>query len=154
MLRSARAAAIRRADDAAAAGRFWQASHPGGHRFAHNVVVLPYGIKLGRASSSTERSGSSTSSRPAGIPLDFYRGPTVYAPPVQAADITVRSLTGVEEVGDLRLVAHVGDLVTFATPSGELAVRVEERQGPLVPASCGAEPEPAVEWATSLESSA
>jgi hypothetical protein len=57
-------------------------------------------------------------------------------------------------IGDLRLVAHDGDLVTLAAATGELAVRVEARQGPLEPASCGAEPEPTVEWATSLESSA
>jgi hypothetical protein len=62
MLRSARAAAIRCADDAAAVDQLWQASLPGGHRFAHNVVVLPYGIWLGR-SRSTERSMSSTSAR-------------------------------------------------------------------------------------------
>jgi hypothetical protein len=133
--------------------QLWQASHLGGHRFAPNVVVLPYGIQLGRI--PLDRAVEVVDLVKAGrIPLDLYRGRTIYAPPVQAAELTVRSLTGADGVGDLRLVAHDGDLVTFATPSGELAVRVEERQGPRVPASCGAEPEPTVEWATSLESSA
>ena len=59
---------------------------------------------------------------------------------MQAAEIAVRSLTGADGIGDLRLVATTDDLVTFATPAGELAVRVEQRPGPLVPASCGAEP--------------
>ena len=57
-------------------------------------------------------------------------------------------------IGDLRLVAHDDDRVTFATPAGDLTVRVEQRPGPLVPASCGAEPEPTVEWVASLESAA
>jgi hypothetical protein len=68
--------------------------------------------------------------------------------------VEVRGGWGGDGIGDFRLVAHHGDLVTFAAATGELAVRVEARQAPLVPASCGAEPEPTVEWATSLESSA
>ena len=53
---------------------------------------------------------------------------------MQAAEIAVRSLTGADGIGDLRLVAHDDDLVTFATPAGDLTVRVEQRPGPLVPA--------------------
>ncbi len=133
--------------------QLWQSSHLGGHRFAPNVVVLPYGIQLGRI--PLARAAEVVDLVKAGrIPLDLYRGRTIYAPPVQAAELTVRSLTGADGIGDLRLVAHDDDLVTFATPAGELTVRVEQRPGPLVPPSCGAEPEPTVEWATSLESAA
>lgn len=123
----------------------WQASHLGGHRFAPNVVVLPYGIQLGRI--PLERAAAVVDLVTAGrIPLDLYRGRTLYEPRVQAAEITVRSITGADGIGDLSLVAHDDDLVTFATPAGDLTVRVEKRQGPLVPASCGVEPEPTVTW--------
>ena len=133
--------------------RLWQASHLGGHRFAPNMLVLPHGIQLGRipvgrAADVVELLANDR------IPLDFYRGRTIYAPPVQAAELTVRSVTGCDGLADLRLVSHEGDLVTFSTPVGELAVRVRERPGPVVPASCGADPEPTVGWATSLESAA
>ncbi len=131
----------------------WQSSHLGGHRFAPNVVVLPYGIQLGRI--PLERAADVVGLVTAGrIPLDLYRGRTIYAPQVQAAEIAVRSLTGADGIGDLRLVAHDDDRVTFATPAGDLTVRVEQRPGPLIPASCGAEPEPTVEWVASLESAA
>jgi hypothetical protein len=128
----------------------WQSSHLGGHRFAPNVVVLPYGIQLGRIplERAAEVVGLVTAGR---IPLDLYRGRTIYPPPVQAAEIAVRSLTGADGIGDLRLLAQEDDRITFVTPAGELTARVEQRAGPLVPASCGAEPEPTIEWAASLE---
>ena len=85
-------------------------------------------------SRSTERPRSSTCVTAGRIPLDLYRGRTIYAPPVQAAEIAVRSITGADGIGDLRLVAHDDDLVTFATPAGDLTVRVEQRPGPLAAA--------------------
>jgi hypothetical protein len=128
--------------------RLWQASHLGGHRFAPNVLVLPYGIQLGRI--SLERASEVVellaSQR---VPLDLYRGRTMYAPAVQAAELSVRSLTGCDGLADLQLVAHDGHVVTFATPAGELAVRVEERPGPVLAMSCGADPEPTIRWVTS-----
>jgi hypothetical protein len=133
--------------------RLWQASHLGGHRFAPNVLVLPQGVQLGRipVGGARELVRFLAGGR---IPLDLYRGRTIYPPPVQAAEVMVRSLTGVDRVTDLQLVTHEADLVTFATPAGELTVRVEERSGPLVPASCGVAPESPVRWVASLESAA
>jgi hypothetical protein len=129
--------------------RLWQASHLGGHRFAPNVLVLPYGIQLGRI--SLERAPEVVellaNQR---VPLDLYRGRTMYAPAVQAAELAVRSVTGCDGLADLQLVAHEGDLVTFSTPAGELTVRVEERAGPVIPVSCGADPEPTAAWAAYL----
>jgi hypothetical protein len=131
----------------------WQASHLGGHRFAPNVVVLPYGIQLGRI--PLERAADVVDLVTAGrIPLDHYRGRTIYAPHVQAAEIAVRSITGADGIGALRLVADDAGRVTFATPAGDLTIRVQQRPGPRVPASCGAEPEPTIAWTASLESAA
>ena len=87
---------------------------------------------------------SSTSSRRAGSrSISIAAGRSTHHPCRQRSSRCARS-TGADGVGDLRLVAHDDDLVTFATPAGELTVRVEERHGPRVPASCGAEPEPTV----------
>ena len=133
--------------------RLWQASHLGGHRFAPNVVVVPHGIQLGRI--PLDRVGEVVATVTAGrIPLDLYRGRTLYAPRVQAAEIAARVATGCDGVEALKLVVDDGERVTFATSFGDLTVRVEQRQGETTPASCGAEPEPTVAWATSLESAA
>jgi hypothetical protein len=130
--------------------RLWQASHLGGHRFAPNMLVLPHGVQLGRipVERALEVVEMLANDR---IPLDLYRGRTMYAPPVQAAELTVRSITGYSGLADLRLVSYEGECVTFSTPAGELAVSVEERLGPARPASCGADPEPTVGWVASLE---
>ncbi len=125
--------------------RLWQSSHLGGHRFAPNVLVLPAGIQLGRI--PVERSTEVARLLEAGrIPLDLYRGRTMYSAPVQAAEIALRVATGLDTITDLRLVEHEADHVTFSTPAGERAVRVEERSGPMVPASCGTDPEPTSSW--------
>ena len=85
--------------------RLWQSSHLGGHRFAPNVLVLPQGIHLGRI--PVERGREVAELLEDGrIPLDLYRGRTAYAPPVQAAELVVRSELGCDRVADLRLVAH------------------------------------------------
>jgi hypothetical protein len=129
--------------------RLWQSSHLGGHRFAPNLLVLPHGIQLGRI--PRERAAAVVQELARGrIPLDLYRGRTLYAPPVQAAEIAVRGSTGCDGVADLRLVAHDENSVTFATPVGVRVARVEERPGPVGPVSCGAEPEPTSIWLASL----
>jgi hypothetical protein len=133
--------------------RLWQASHLGGHRFAPNVVVLPHGIQLGRI--PLDRVGEVVATVSAGrIPLDLYRGRTLYSPMTQAAEVAARAATGCDELDGLALTEDDGERVTFTTPFGDVTVRVESREGPAAPASCGAEPEPTVRWATSLESGA
>ncbi len=131
--------------------QLWQASHLGGHRFAPNVVVLPHGIQLGRIppGRAEEVVDSVKEGR---IPLDLYRGRTLYSPSAQAAEVAIRRAAGLDAVDALTFHSADGDRVTFTTPSGEIAVRVEQRDGNAAPASCGAEPEPTVAWATSLES--
>ena len=134
-----------------APAQLWQASHLGGHRFAPNVLVLPHGIQLGRIPPDRAREvvAALTEGR---IPLDLYRGRTLYAPHIQAAEIAARGATDCDRIDALTLVADDGERVTFTTSSGDVSVRVEQRQGQSAPASCGGEPEPTVAWATSLES--
>jgi hypothetical protein len=119
----------------------WLTSHQGGHRFAANVLVLPVGIHLGRL--APESAVPVVADALAGrIDLARYRGRVAYPPSVQAAELAVRIAEGIEGVADLSLVAD-GETVRFRGADGrEHAAVVEERMGPSVPASCGADPEP------------
>lgn len=119
----------------------WQCSHTGGHRFAPNVVALPWGVTLGRV--PLERVADVAATLAAGrVPLDLYRGRSVYQAEVQAAEVAIRQAHGLERLDDLRLVGVEGERVTFATPAGEQTRRVVAREGPTLSKSCGAEPEP------------
>lgn len=130
--------------------RLWQSSHLGGHRFAPNVVVLPAGVQLGRV--PLDRAAEvAAAAREGRIPLDLYRGRVLYPPSVQAAEIAIRTETGSDRVEDLRLLADDGRRVTFATPVGERTAVVGRRDGPLIPVSCGAEPEQTTVWAATVE---
>ncbi|MCY7301928.1 MAG: hypothetical protein LH654_02625 [Thermoleophilia bacterium] len=73
---------------------------------------------------------------------------------MQAAEAAARAVTGWDGIDGLALAADDGDRVTFSTPLGDVAVRVEHREGPAAPASCGAESEPTALWVASLESAA
>jgi hypothetical protein len=124
----------------------WISSHQGGHRFAANVLVLPAGIQLGRldpddALPVVERALGGR------IPLAHYRGRTFHEPAVQAAEHAVREVTALDAVNDLRLAAVDGSIVRFRDRNGGLhAAEVEEIEGPVVPASCGARPEAHAVW--------
>lgn len=120
----------------------WISSHQGGHRFAANVLVLPSGIQLGRV--EPEAAVSLTTRALAGrIELDHYRGRTCYDPPVQAAEHAIRRAQALEDVADLRLAGTEGAIVRFHDRYGnEHEATVEETAGPVVPASCGVQPEP------------
>ena len=124
-------------------GRLWRSSHQGGHRFAANVLALPAAIQLGRVEPAA--AGAVVASLTDGrVPLDFYRGRSLHAPAVQAADAAVRRALGADRLTDVRLVSHDGDLVRLDTPAGMVEVSVEERIGPSLPASCGGDPEETV----------
>jgi hypothetical protein len=120
----------------------WISSHQGGHRFAANVLVLPVGVHLGRL--APESSIAVVADALAGrIRLPHYRGRVAYPARVQAAEVAVRSAEQLLAVDDLGLVAVDNALVRFRSAHGrEHAAVVEERMGPSVPASCGADPEP------------
>ncbi len=132
--------------------RVWQSSHLGGHRFAPNAVVLPWGVQLGRI--PLDRVAEVVDLLARGrIPLDLYRGRTIYEPAVQAAEVAAREATGADGVGDLRLLGTEGGehRVRFATPSGEVLVRIAHHDGPAAPVSCGEEPAPTGRWVTDVE---
>jgi hypothetical protein len=119
----------------------WRSSHQGGHRFAANVLALPEAVQLGRVEpkAAGEVAGALAERR---IPLRFYRGRTLHAPEVQAADAAVRTALGLDRLHDVRLVQHDGLRVVLATPGGSVEVTVEEREGPLLPAGCGKDAKP------------
>ncbi len=105
-----------------------------------------------RSSGRARSSSCSTSGR---IPLDLYRGRTIYPPPVQAAEILVRSVTGCDGLADLRLARPTrATCVTFATPAGELTARVEQRPGPPCPRAAAPTRSRRSTWVASLESAA
>jgi hypothetical protein len=121
--------------------QLWLSSHQGGHRFAANVLVLPAGLQFGRvapASAATVVHEALSGT----IHLELYRGRSAYPARVQAAELAVRRELGVRTVGDLELVED-GEVVRFRLAGGEVhGAVVEERLGPSVPASCGADQEP------------
>jgi len=119
----------------------WISSHQGGHRFAANVLVLPSGVQLGRVSAA-EASTLVAEALGGRIELDHFRGRATYAPEVQAADIAVRRALGLDRIDDLRLVEFTGDTVRFRDATGREHIAIaEQHSGPVVPPSCGAEPE-------------
>lgn len=121
--------------------RLWQSSHHGGHRFAANVLVLPSGVQLGRVRPE-EASATAALITDGRVPLDRYRGRTLDPPRVQAADAEARRVFGIDRIADVRPLGDDGSIVELETPAGIVRVRVDEEEGPAVPVSCGADPEP------------
>lgn len=130
--------------------RVWQSSHQGGHRFAANVLVLPGGVQLGRVvpEAAAEVSAAVAEGR---IPLRFYRGRTFDTPRVQAADAALRKALVLDGLGDVRLAADDGRIVRLALATGIARVRVEEVEGPALPASCGAEAKPTSRFVAEID---
>jgi hypothetical protein len=129
--------------------RAWQSSHQGGHRFAANVLVLPWGVQLGRVTvPDVDRVVELVET--GRLPLDLYRGRTFYAPATQAAEVALRRRLGADRLADLGLVRETSGTVVFAHLGGEVSARVVEREGPLLPMSCGAEPKPTVRFDVSF----
>ena len=67
----------------------WQTSHVGGHRFAPNVISLPYGIYYGRVTKETAHEVIRTDKNKE-IGLKHYRGRSSYPAPAQAAEYFLR----------------------------------------------------------------
>ncbi len=81
----------------------WQTSHVGGHRFAANLVYLPYGLFFGRLDSLSAKEVVTALQR-GELDLNHYRGRACYAPPAQAAEYYLRRQTGRLEVDAFCLV--------------------------------------------------
>jgi hypothetical protein len=124
----------------------WISSHQGGHRFAANVLVLPAGLQFGRIEPD-EAPFVAARALAGKIELGRYRGRTCFEPAVQAAERAVREVTDLDGIQDLRLAGVEGAIVSFRASDGsEHTAMVEEVEGPTVPASCGADPEPQTVW--------
>lgn len=79
----------------------WQTTHLGGHRFAANVLFLPYGIYYGRVR-ETNVPRLVDDSLKQRIRLEHYRGRSCYSKDVQAAEYFLRRKTGVNRVSAFR----------------------------------------------------
>jgi hypothetical protein len=114
-------------------GRVWECSHLGGHRFAPNLVVLPYGLVFGRAGSS-----AAAEAERGRIELESFRGRSSFAPAVQAADGFVRAREGLRGIDDLMLERYEAEEVVFHRNGSGYRVRVtSEETKPPRPFSCG-----------------
>jgi hypothetical protein len=114
-------------------GRVWECSHLGGHRFAPNLVVLPYGLVFGRASSS-----AAAEAELGRIELESFRGRSSFLPEVQAADRFVREREGLRGIDDLVLERHDGGDVVLRNGDRGYRVRVvNEESEPPRAFSCG-----------------
>jgi hypothetical protein len=129
--------------------RLWQSSHQGGHRLAANVLVLPAGVHLGRVELA-DAAALSKLLLAGRIPLDHYRGRTLYSAAAQAAEVAVRHELGLDDPADVEVVAADEGRVSVRSPRGVVDVKVTEERGPAVPASCGADEEVSVRFATRL----
>ncbi|MGQ0744738.1 MAG: sucrase ferredoxin [Acidimicrobiales bacterium] len=97
----------------------WEMSHPGGHRFAANVLLLPHGLLYGRMTAAdVPRLVEATESHR--LLVDKFRGHTPYPPVVQAALGHLRSTLAADfgelfaGIDDLRPVSVQG--VGLGTP--------------------------------------
>jgi hypothetical protein len=102
----------------------WQVTHIGGDRFAGNLVCLPEGIYYGRA----EREDASRlvdEHLEGRLAFDLYRGRSIYAFAVQAAERAIREATGLRGIDELVLRSVEGGedswLVSFEA-AGEMRI--------------------------------
>lgn len=85
----------------------WQSSHQGGHRFAGNVIVLPQGLHYGRMEADSAPELITTHEK-GELLLSHFRGRTLYAGPVQAAEHHLRQHNGLLKIGELELISVQG----------------------------------------------
>jgi hypothetical protein len=81
----------------------WQTTHLGGHRFAANLLHLPYGIYYGRVRDFGLHKLIRESIN-CNIDLEHYRGRSCYSKDVQAAEYFLRTKTGIKEISAFRFI--------------------------------------------------
>jgi len=126
----------------------WESSHLGGHRFAANVLVLPFGLYYAAVSPSDV--AELVAATDAGILLPrLLRGRSTEPSAVQAARTAAAAHTGQLGIDDLQLisVSQVDQqwTIQFSGPVRSVTVLVRRTESPIV-ASCGKPPEPEVLW--------
>jgi hypothetical protein len=125
------------------AGRVWETTHLGGHRFAPTAVLLPHGVVYGRLDDK-QALLLVESAREGRFLDDGYRGRSTFDRPGQSAEAAVRRLLGDTGLDDLTVSAVVTtterawDAVvdTRVGRGWSVAVRAEAQQPPR-PESCG-----------------
>ncbi len=125
------------------AGRVWESSHIGGHRFAPTMLVLPHGWVHGRF----DQIGAievAEQARGGRVALHSARGRSSLPPAAQAADLAVRVTHNVQGIDDTRVTPSDSDSNEWAvaTPQDQWTVRVSSIVGSSRPESCGQTPEP------------
>jgi hypothetical protein len=84
----------------------WQSSHVGGHRFAANVVTLPYGLFYGFVEED-DLDGLIEQTQKRQIYLDKLRGRSSYTLIGQTVDYFIRQHTGVSDINGVEWVKRV-----------------------------------------------
>ena len=133
--------------DTEAPSLVWECSHPGGHRFAPTVVLLPSGLVLGRATANDVAQAMEGA-----LPVDALRGRSSLTPAEQAAEIAVLTMLAADHEtspGSLTVSAspdpHV--IVVRAVDNRTWSVPVREVASGLTrPVSCGKEAESMASW--------
>ncbi|MGW7081896.1 sucrase ferredoxin [Streptomyces sp. NPDC054871] len=129
----------------------WEVTHLGGHRFSPTLLVLPYGYAYGRSGQAAVKA-ILEGVRTGRVVTEGCRGSSAWDRPGQAAELTVRTATGEDAAGALRVVHTSGTAPVRAdgtAPRWDVTVahtdgrqwRVTVVQGaslPPRPESCGA----------------
>lgn len=115
----------------------WECSHLGGHRFAPTALVLPTGYLYGRLDA-----GAAVSARKAAglgeVETALCRGRSTWSPAGQVAELAVRAATGLRDADALTVVEST-PISVHAKDGRSWTVDVQPEDGPLRPASCGAD---------------
>lgn len=82
-------------------GRVWESTHHGGHRFAANFLHLPNAISYGRLRPETAPA-ILESALEGHLSLDNMRGRTIYAEPIQAAEVFLRQQMALNNLDGLQ----------------------------------------------------
>jgi hypothetical protein len=124
-------AAMDLADDPAV----WETSHVGGHRYAGNLVALPYGLYFGRV--DRDDAGSIlVGVRDGRLSLEHFRGRSAWPQPAQAAEVFARRALGDDAISGWRLVEHrrIGDATwrsVLDAPAGTFVATVALAELPV-----------------------
>lgn len=132
------------------AGRVWEASHLGGHRFAPTALVLPVGVALGRLTADLARDALDAAASgllaPSSLDERHFRGRTCLAPGEQVADAAVRFATAELDPAALTSVAAPGGAEVLHADGRSWHVATSRERMAELPVSCGKVPEPTVVW--------